>query len=89
VTDDATGKPDLEPHSISRSDLFLVPAIKDASALHLEGIAPHRIWTARELSMLLALSSVTPSDLQMLMVVRREFGGEIVELRPRGVSRRA
>jgi hypothetical protein len=25
----------------------------------------------------------------MLMVVRREFGGEIVELRPRGVSRRA
>jgi hypothetical protein len=34
--------------------------------------------------MLLALSGVTPNDLRMLMVARLEFGGEIVELRPRG-----
>jgi hypothetical protein len=63
--------------------LFFVPLFKDAETLRREGIVAHRIWTARELGFLLSVSNVTPKELRMLMVVRREFGGEVAELRPR------
>jgi tubulysin polyketide synthase-like protein len=64
--------------------LFFVPSPRDAEWLHrTEGIAPHRCWTATELSSLLQSDpSVTPEHLILLMVARREFDGEIVGVRP-------
>ena len=56
---------------------------RDAEALGREGVSRGRIWTARELSALMALPDLTPEIVQRLALVKGEVGGDIVEVRPR------
>ncbi len=58
--------------------LWFVGDMRDADRLTAEGVARHRIWTARELISLLVGSPFTPNELATLMVARREFNGEVV-----------
>jgi hypothetical protein len=60
--------------------LFFVPDQYHAQALCSEGIKRERIWTAGELLNLLRGSSYAPEALRMIMVARREFGGEVVQV---------
>jgi hypothetical protein len=62
--------------------LFFVPDERHAEALRREGIARHRIWTAAELFSLPWDPPLRPDELRLLMVVRRDFGGEVVAARP-------
>jgi hypothetical protein len=58
--------------------LWFVPDQRHAAALA-PGIAPARIWTARELSLLVA-GRVT--NLQYVMTARQVLSAEVVECRP-------
>jgi len=62
--------------------LWLVPTDRDAARLVREGVARCRIWTHAE------LASVTctpePDSLRTIMLVRREFDGQVVDSRPAG-----
>jgi len=62
--------------------LWLVPADRDASALVREGIARCRIWTHAELASL--TGPLEPDAFRTIVLVRREFDGQIVESRPAG-----
>jgi hypothetical protein len=62
--------------------LWFVPDLRHAEALRSEGVDRERVWTAAELSMLLDGPSPTPASLQVVMVARREFGGEVVARYP-------
>ena len=62
--------------------LFLVPDVRHAQALWREGIGRERVWTAAEVSSLLPVAP-TPAQWRLLTVARREFGGEVVAVRPR------
>ena len=62
--------------------LWFVPTDRELAALRREGVAPQRIWTAGELAALLK-GEWTEETLRVLMVVRRELGGEAVAVRPR------
>jgi hypothetical protein len=64
--------------------LWFVPDVRHAEALWREGIARERVWTASELSALLDGAPCRPEVLRVIMVVRREFEGEVVAVRHRG-----
>lgn len=63
--------------------LFFVPDVRHAEMLWLEGIAPERVWTAGELLALLAGAPWTAEALRVVMIARRELGGEVVAARRR------
>jgi len=65
---------------------FFVPSVHDVEGPRSQGIARYRVWTAHELATLLQGSERVPQDLRLVMVVRREFDGEVVEARPRRAS---
>ena len=46
--------------------LWFVPEGRDTEALGREGMSPGRVWTARELSVLMALPDRTPEIVQSL-----------------------
>ena len=54
-----------------------------AEALAREGVSRGRIWTAGELSALMALSDRTPEIVQRLALAKRADDGDIVEVRRR------
>ena len=63
--------------------LWLVPDDRQTEVLAREGMSRGRIWTARELSALMALPDPTPEIVQRVAAAKREFGGDIVEVRRR------
>ena len=63
--------------------LFFVPAVRDAEALWRDGIGRERVWTASELLFVLEAPGLTPEALRVVMVARREFGGEVIDIRGR------
>jgi len=63
--------------------LWLVPAERDAEALGREGVSRGRVWTARELTTLMALPNRTPSVVQTLAHAKCAVDGDIVETRQR------
>ena len=63
--------------------LWLVPDDRQTEVLAREGMSRGRIWTARELSALMALPDPTPEIVQRLALAKREFDGDIVEVRRR------
>ncbi len=65
--------------------LYFVPSQRDAEALRGEGIRRHRVWTADELLSLLEGPPYAPGTLRIVIVARREFGGEVIAVRLRGV----
>lgn len=62
--------------------LWLVPDERHARLLEAEGVSRGRIWTAGELIDMLAVPD-QPSA-RMVAIAKLEFGGEVVEVRPRG-----
>jgi hypothetical protein len=66
--------------------LWFVGDMRGADRLNAEGVARHRIWTARELVSLLVGSPFTPNELATLIVARREFNGEVVAVIPGAVT---
>jgi hypothetical protein len=66
--------------------LWFVPVARDADRLSADGVARHRVWTFRELVSFLEGFPLDPTSLSALMVVRREFNGEVVGLIQRSVS---
>jgi len=67
----------------SGESLWLVPGGADADRLGGEGVSRGRVWTAQELSALLALTDLTPEIAQRLAVAKRAIDGDIVEVRQR------
>ncbi len=65
------------------STLWFVPTEADAWALIHEGISRGRIWTARELMDLLGIPGLSPKQVQTICTAKLEFGGDVVEVRPR------
>jgi hypothetical protein len=63
--------------------VWFVPEERDAEALGREGVSRGRIWTAEELSALMALPDRAPEIVQRLALVKRELDGDIVEVRRR------
>ncbi len=63
--------------------LGFVPTEADAEALAREGASRGRIWTARELMNLLAIDEITTEEVKTIASAKLEFGGEVVEVRPR------
>ena len=63
--------------------LWLVPDDWQAEALVREGVSRGRIWTAGELSALMALPDRTPEIVQRLALAKRAVDGDIVEVRRR------
>ena len=61
--------------------LFFVPDVRHAEMLWREGIGRERVWTAGELLALLAGAPWTADALRVVMVARRELGGEVVAAR--------
>jgi hypothetical protein len=61
--------------------LFFVPTLRDAEALWREGVARGRSWTASELFSILAGAPWTQEALTVVMIARREFGGEVITVR--------
>ena len=63
--------------------LWFVPDERDAAALACEGVGRGRVWTARELAELLALSGRTPKTVRTLALAKCVIDGDIVEVRGR------
>ena len=63
--------------------LWFVPGDADADRLGGEGVSRGRIWTALELSALLALPDLTPEIAQRLAEAKLAVDGDIVEVRQR------
>ncbi len=63
--------------------LWFVPTEADAEALAREGVNRGRIWTARELMDLMAIPGMTPEHVKIVAQAKLEFGGEVIEVRPR------
>ena len=61
--------------------LWFVPDERDAAALAGEGVGRGRVWTARELAELMALSGPTPKTAQTLALAKCVIDGDIVEVR--------
>jgi len=61
--------------------LWFVPSERDFKALSRDGVARYRVWTAAELISVLSVAQLSLGDLHVLMVVRREFGGEVLTVR--------
>lgn len=65
--------------------LWFVPGETDVATRMAEGIGRGRVWTARELADLLALSP-TPAQARTVARAKLELVGEVVEVRPRAGS---
>ena len=63
--------------------LWFVPDERDAAALAREGVGRGRVWTARELAELMALSGATPTTVRTLALAKCVIDGDIVEVRGR------
>jgi hypothetical protein len=63
--------------------LWFVPDERDAVALGREGVGRGRIWTARELMDLMALSDLTVATVRTLALAKCAIDGDIVEVRGR------
>ena len=63
--------------------LWLVPTDREAATLGREGVGRGRVWTARELSALMALPDRTLEIVQSLALAKRAVDGDIVEVRGR------
>ena len=63
--------------------LWFVPDERDAAALGRDGVGRGRVWTARELMDLMALSNRTPETVQTLALAKCALDGDIVEVRGR------
>lgn len=63
--------------------LFFVPDVRHAEMLWREGIGRERVWTAGELIALLPGAPWTAEALRVVMIARRELGGEVVAARRR------
>jgi hypothetical protein len=73
----------LELHMPWSTDtVFFTPDRRHVEVLAQEGVAPERIWLASELMALLAGPPVTNEVLALLTNIKREFAGEVVEVRP-------
>lgn len=62
--------------------LWFVPDESHARRLEAEDVSRGRIWTARELIDLLGVRDQPAA--RMVAIAKLEFGGEVVEVRPRG-----
>ncbi len=60
--------------------LFFAPDRRDAEVLGREGIGQERVWTARELVALVNGRPLGPEGLRAIALVRREFGGDLVDV---------
>lgn len=60
--------------------LWFVPDERHAEMLVCEGVKRGRIWTARELSDVMALRERTPEVVRALALAKIEFDGDIVEV---------
>ncbi len=63
--------------------LWFVPDERDAAALTRDGVSRGRVWTARELAELLALSDQTLTTVRTVALAKRAIDGDIVEVRGR------
>jgi hypothetical protein len=63
--------------------LWFVPDERDAVALGREGVSRGRVWTARELAELMALSDRTLATVRTLALAKCAIDGDIVEVRAR------
>jgi hypothetical protein len=63
--------------------LWFVPDERDAAALGREGVSRGRVWTARELAALMALSDQTLTTARTLALAKCAIDGDIVEVRAR------
>jgi len=63
--------------------LWFVPDERDAAALTRDGVGRGRVWTARELAELLALSDQTLTTVRTVALAKRVIDGDIVEVRGR------
>jgi hypothetical protein len=63
--------------------LWFVPDERDAAALVHDGVGRGRVWTARELTELLALSDQTLTTVRAVALAKRAIDGDIVEVRGR------
>ena len=63
--------------------VWFVPDDRQAKVLVREGMSRGRIWTAGELSALMALPDPTPEIVQRLALAKRAVDGDIVEVRRR------
>jgi hypothetical protein len=62
--------------------LWFVPEEQDAEALIASGEATRGVvWTRRELLDLLAVPGITPAQARLVVSAKREFAGEVVEVR--------
>jgi hypothetical protein len=62
--------------------LWFVPDEPHASLLEAEGVSRGRIWTAGELMDLLTIRNQPAA--RLAAIAKLEFGGDVVEVRPRG-----
>ena len=58
--------------------LWFVPDVRHAEALREEGIMRERVWTASEVLSVLGGAPWTAEALRVVMIIRREFDGEVV-----------
>ena len=63
--------------------LWFVPDERDAAALMRDGVGRGRVWTARELAELLALSDQTLTSVRTVTLAKGAMNGDIVEVRRR------
>jgi len=63
--------------------LWFVPGERDAAALQRDGVSRGRVWTARELAELLALSDQTLATVRTVALAKCAMDGDIVEVRGR------
>ena len=63
--------------------LWFVPDERDAATLACEGVGRGRVWTARELAELMALSGRTPKTVRTLALAKSVIDWDIVEVRGR------
>ena len=63
--------------------LWFVSGERDAAALQRDGVGWGRVWTARELAELLALSDQTLPTVRTVALAKRAIDGDIVEVRGR------
>ena len=63
--------------------VWFVPEERDAQALGREDVSRGQIWTAGELSALMALPDRPPEIVQRLGLAKRAVDGDIVEVRRR------
>lgn len=61
--------------------VWFVADDRQAKALAQEGLSRGRVWTARELSALMALPERTPDIVQSLALAKRAVDGDILEVR--------